>query len=126
MTKRGPFVTEEQWSQVDRELWCIVRLTDNTEAKVYYVDGFLWRNYVDVGFVGGGHGWRDKYLKKDEIVIERMLDAHDEVAFLHHEIAEIAGYVRGEPYEIAHKKANDSEAAYRRETWQVPSPHRED
>lgn len=120
------YVTDEQWSQVDRELWCIVRLANNAEAKVYYVDGFAFRNFVDVGFVGGGHGYRDSYLHRDEIVIERMKNPHDEVAFLHHELAEITGYIHGKEYEAAHKAANDSEAKYRQETWQVPSPHRED
>ena len=75
----GPFITDEQWALLDRELWCIVRLADNTEAKVYYVDGFAFRNHVDVGLIGGGHGFCYPYLHRDEVVIERMLDAHASV-----------------------------------------------
>jgi len=123
---KGPFVTEEQWKQVNRELWCIVRLADNTECNVYYVDGFEFRNFVDVGMAGGGNGFRDPYLHHNEIIVERMKNPHDEVAFLHHEISETTGYIHGKDYAAAHEAANESEADYRRETWQVPSPHRQD
>ena len=119
-------MTPEQWDIVNRELWCIVRLADGTDAKVYYVDGFEFRNYVDVGWVGGGHGFRDPYLGKDEIVIERMKNPHDEVAFLNHEVQEANLMCKGMGYDEAHDRANDSEASYRREVWQVPSPHKQD
>jgi hypothetical protein len=121
--KDKPLMTDEQRALVHWDLWCIVRLANNREVKVYNFDGFEFRNNVDVGAIGGVNGVRDPYLPCDEIGIERMMNPEDEPAFLLHEMEEMVRMERGVSYDEAHHTANGKESQYRQEQHACPSPH---
>ena len=119
---KGPFLTDTQKKEINWELWCIVR-QGKVDIKVYNYDGFAFRNHVDVGAIGGVNGCRDKYLRDDEIGIERMVEEKDEVAFLHHELYERQRMEGGAKYDPAHDAANNAEAEYRRTEFDCKAPH---
>ena len=121
---KGPFLSDDQKSKINWELWCVARRRDGKDVKVYNFDGFAFRNYVDVGAIGGVNGMRDPYLHEDEIGIERMIEQDDEKAFLHHEIEESNRMLdSGEKYDPAHHAANNGESNYRQAEFHCPSPH---
>ena len=124
-------VSEETFALLGAELWQAVPAPPDTSEGglllVYLVDGFAVRNYVDVGWIGGGHPLQDPFVPAGQIWIERN-DKHpdDDDAILVHELKEYALMSRGIKYDAAHHAANEAEAQYRRERFSVPAPHNVD
>lgn len=97
----------ESWKKYVDDLW------DGT--KIYFVDGQYIRNNFFVDFTMGGHGYRYKFIPKNEIWFEDMLKDEDDIMDLIHEIIEyILMKYQNEPYNKAHPKAANVEDILRK------------
>lgn len=84
------------------------------DAKIFHVDGNYVRNNIEVEFTLGGHGFRYKFIPKDEIWIEKLENKADMDSNLIHEMIErslMKDY--GTPYEEAHNYAAQKEQKVR-------------
>lgn len=83
-------------------------------AKVYIVDGNIVRHMTDTSFTQGGHGYVYKYIPKDEIWVEKVINADDQNHNMQHEMEEyyLMKY-SGMTYAKAHKIAIENEAVER-------------
>jgi hypothetical protein len=88
------------------ELW------DGT--RVFLVDGASVRANLDVEFTEGGHGYVYDWIQKNEIWVERMVDAEDEEDIMIHEIVEwlMMKYL-SIGYEEAHERSGTIESVFR-------------
>jgi len=91
----------------------IHKLWDGT--KVFLVDGSWIRNNMNEEFIGGGHGYQDNYISKDEIWSELVRDPVDNKEILIHEIIEyIFMKYFHKDYDDSHEIANSVEDTIRR------------
>jgi len=65
---------------------CIAKLWDDTE--VFLVDGNYVRNHADVDWVDGGSGYVYRFIPKNEIWVEQVVNSKDQEAILAHECVE--------------------------------------
>jgi hypothetical protein len=94
----------------------ILKLIGTTQdgTKVYIVDGNIVRHMLDTAFTQGGHGYVYKYIPKDEIWVEKVVNSDDQRHNMAHEMEEydLMKY-RGLTYAKAHKIAIEDEAVER-------------
>ena len=91
----------------------IHKLWDGT--KVFLVDGDWVRDNMNDEFIGGGHGFQDNYIPKDEIWSELVRDPVDNKEILVHEIIEyIFMKYFHKNYDDSHEVANSVEDTIRR------------
>jgi len=101
-------IAETSWKTFVGNLW--------DKTKVYLVNGEYVRDELKFAeFIGGGHGYWDKRIPKDEIWIEKeMAGAIDNGSMGVHEIIEytLMKY-KNMSYDEAHKIANSVETIIR-------------
>jgi len=84
------------------------------DQKVLLVDGEAVRNKFDVEFTEGGNGYRYEFIPKNEIWIEKDLDADERIDTLGHEWFEVKLMKQEMTYNQAHQQASDFEKKLRR------------
>jgi hypothetical protein len=90
---------------------------------VYVVRGRVVRDQAYLHFTLGGHGYRYRFIPKDEVWIDDAVAPAERAAILHHEIVELE-LMRGRDmgYDEAHARASRAEVRFRRETAEATLP----
>jgi hypothetical protein len=88
--------------------------TTPQDQNVLLVDGEAVRNKFDVEFTEGGNGYRYEFIPKNEIWIEKDLDADERIDTLGHEWFEVKLMKKGETYDQAHQQASHFEEKMRK------------
>lgn len=78
-------------------------------VKIHLVDGGKVKTKHDMDFVEGGHDKVYKWIPKDEVWVDKHLDASQRPYVAFHELVERARMAKGESYDKAHVKANAAE-----------------
>lgn len=88
----------------------------NDDTLIYKVDGKYVRDHCAVEWIGGGSGYENEFIDKNEIWVEHELDEEDTEAILVHEISEyLLMRYAGWAYKKAHEMANSVEQIIRRD-----------
>jgi hypothetical protein len=82
-------------------------------VQVKEVDGGKVKVRHDMDFVEGGNSERYRFIPKNEVWVDKNLAPKERPFVKIHELIERARMKKGEPYEKAHKVANEAEKAAR-------------
>jgi uncharacterized protein YvpB len=100
----------------------IKKIMNKKGLKIFLVDGSKIRQFIDMDFTMGGHGFRYIYVPLDEIWIDSSneLECEEVVA---HEIHEFNLMKKGINYQRAHEQASLVELALRNKQIILPVGH---
>lgn len=84
------------------------------DRKVWLVSGRAVRDMAYVDFTLGGHGFRYRFIPRNEIWIDDAVRRMERRAILHHEAIEAAHMAAGLSYDEAHGLASRAEDRFRR------------
>lgn len=90
--------------------------------KIFLVDGYKIRQFIDFDFTMGGHGLRYVYVPLNEIWID-FSNKDETREIIIHEITEFKLMKRGINYDLAHEQASLKEAEIRNKKIILPIGH---
>lgn len=92
------------------------------KIKVFLVDGNRIRNFIDIDFTTGGHGFRHLYIPLDEIWVDSSNEDEKEEIIIH-ELKELKLMKKGINYNTAHDLACLEELKLRTKRLFLPVGH---